>query len=120
MNSPARILLIDKALDRKERINALKSRGYAVFPALRMEEARSRCLRGNYDLIVVNADGDYEQAAQFCDEIRRQCPKQQLILCSDGQANRDYAVSSDVSSVMQAVESVLGKNTKAADIAKAA
>jgi DNA-binding response OmpR family regulator len=120
MNSQARILLIDKALDRKERINALKSRGYAVFPALSMEEARSRCMRGGYDLIVVNSNGDHEQAAQFCDEIRRQCPKQQLIMCSEGQASRDYAVAPDASSVVQAVESLLNRNAKSADTAKAA
>src|SRR5271166_898448 len=96
MNTEARILLIDKAPDRKERINALKNRGYAVFPALNMEEARSRCMRGGYDLIVVNASGEYEATSQFCDDIRRQCPKQLLIMCSDEQPARDYAVAPDV------------------------
>ena len=117
MNSQPRILLIDKAPDRKERINALKSRGYAVFPALNMEEARSRCMRGGYDLIVVNADGDHQQAAQFCDDIRRQCPKQTLLLCSAGETGRDYAVPPDAASVVKAVESVLNRN---ADLASAA
>jgi DNA-binding response OmpR family regulator len=120
MNSQARILLIDKAHDRKERINALKSRGYTVFPALNMEEARSRCMRGGYDLIVVNAGGDHDQAAQFCDDIRRQCPKQMLILCSEAQTGSNGAVASDVNSVVQAVESALDKNGKPADVAKAA
>ena len=119
MNSQARILLIDKATDRKERINALKSKGYAVFPALSMEEARSRCMRGGYDLIVVNSNGEHEQAGQFCDDIRRQCPKQQLILCSDTVAGSDSAVAPDVDSVVKAVESALGGG-KQADLASAA
>jgi DNA-binding response OmpR family regulator len=120
MNSQARILLIDQAHDRKQRIQALKSRGYAVFPALNMEEARSRCLRGGYDLIVVNANAENEQAGQFCDDIRRQCPKQRLILCSTGQPTRDYAIAPDVPSVVDAVEAALNRNGKSADLPKAA
>ena len=120
MNSQARILLIDKSTDRKERINALKSRGYAVFPALSMEEARSRCMRGGYDLIVVNANGNHDEAAQFCDDIRRQCPKQQLILCSQTQSGQNDAVAADVNSLVSAVESALGSNAAPADVAKAA
>ena len=121
MNSSTRILLIDKAIDRKERIKALKSHGYAVFPALSMDEARSRCLRGGYDLIVVNSEGaDLEPAIQFCDEILRLSPRQQLILCCTGEAGRDYAVSSDTSSVVQAVESTLSGTAGKADLASAA
>ena len=117
MNSP-RILLIDKAGDRKERINALKSRGYSVFPTLRMEEARSRCLRGGYDLIVVNAGDEQEQALQYCDDLRSQCPNQQLLLCSTAQTGRDFQVAPDVQSLVSAVESKLG--AKAQDLASAA
>ncbi len=120
MNSQAKILLIDKAFDRKERINALKSRGYAVFPALNMEEARSRCMRGGYDLIVVNANGNHEQASQFCEDIRRQCPKQQIILCSAAEPAGNNAVASDVNSVVEAVESAVGRKEQPADVAKAA
>ena len=119
MNSQARILLIDRATDRKQRINALKGRGYAVFPALSMEEARSRCMRGGYDLIVVNANGSSEEATQFCDEIRRQCPRQQVILCTDGTCERDYAIASDVETVVKAVESTLNGG-QPADLASAA
>jgi len=120
MNSQPRILLIDKATDRKDRINSLKNRGYAVFPALNMEEARSRCMRGGYDLIVVNADGQHEQAAQFCDDIRRQCPRQQLVLCSDAVPGREHAVAPDVDSVVKAVESALHANGTQDDLASAA
>jgi len=120
MNSQPRILLIDKARDRKERINALKNHGYAVFPALRMEEARSRCLRGGYDLIVVHADGEEEQAAQYCDEIRRNCPNQRVLMCNGTGFGREYAVPSDVASLVQEVDTVLNGGAKPADLANAA
>lgn len=120
MNSPAKILLIDNAADRKDRINALKNRGYAVFPTLRREEARSRCLRGGYDLIVINAGDEHEQAAQYCDDIRKQCPRQLLLMCSKGNTERDYAVPLDTDSLLRAVDSVLNQNAKGIDLADAA
>ena len=120
MNSQPKILLIDKASDRKQRINALKNRGYAVFPTLRMEEAHSRCLRGGYDLIVVNAAGEPEEAIRYCDEIRSQCPKQLVLMCSDGGSGRDYAIAADVPSVVNAVDAALNAKAMPADLASAA
>jgi DNA-binding response OmpR family regulator len=120
MNSPRKVLLIDNAPDRKERIKALRDRGYGVFPALNMEEARSRCTRGAYDLIVVHADGDQERAQSFCDEIRTQCPRQPLLMSCNTNSQRDYAVASDVSSLVRRVDEMLQGNAKGADFASAA
>lgn len=119
MNSPRKVLLIDSANDRKQRIKALAEQGYTVFPALRMEEARSRCTRGGYDLIVVHADGDQQQALEFCDEIRRSCPKQALLMSGDGNSGRDYAVSGGMQTLLQRISEVLQENTKT-DLASAA
>ncbi len=119
MNSPRKILLIDNAPDRKERIKALSVRGYAVFPALKMEEARSRCTRGGYDLIVVHAGEQQEQALAFCDELHSQCPKQALLLSSSAVGERDYAVPDDLSSLLQRVDQMLHANQQA-DLASAA
>lgn len=110
MNSSPKILLIDQAPDRKDRIGALKARGYALFPALKMEEAHSRCMRGGYDLIIVHAGDEQEKALQYCDEIRRQCPKQLLLLSSGSHVDRDYAIGEDVASLLQAVERTLGRS----------
>ncbi len=118
MNSQPKILLIDKAADRKDRINALKARGYTVFPALRMEEARSRCVRGGYDLIMVNAGDDLEQAVAYCDDIRKQCPRQQIVLL--GNAQRDYAIAPDLNSVLEGVDRLLNREAAPADYASAA
>jgi DNA-binding response OmpR family regulator len=119
MNTPRKILLIDNASDRKQRIKALANRGYTVFPALRMEEARSRCTRGGYDLIVVHADGEPQQAIDFCDEIRKSCPKQLLLMSGDGNSGRDYAVSGGMESLAQRVDEMLQENSKS-DLASAA
>lgn len=120
MNSPRKVLLIDNATDRKERIKTLADHGYGVFPALRMEEARTRCTRGGYDLIVVNAGNTPEQALEFCDEVRRQCPKQLLLLTSDTAIDRDYAVSGGLPALANRVEEVLREKAKTADLASAA
>ena len=120
MNSTRRILLIDKASDRKDRINALKARGYAVFPALKLEEARSRCLRGGYDLVVINSGDEPELAAQFSEDLREQCPKQLMLLITPEKSGRDYGVTSDLPTLLQRVDKVLGGSANAGDYASAA
>ncbi len=119
MNSQRKVLLIDNASDRKERIKALAAHGYSVFPALRMDEARSRCSRGGYDLIVVNAGNTPEQALEFCDEIRKQCPKQLLLLVSEDTLDREYAVSEGTSSLLHRVDELL-RGGSSTDFASAA
>jgi DNA-binding response OmpR family regulator len=120
MNSPRKILLIDTASDRKERIKALADHGYSIFPALRMDEARNRCTHGGYDLIVVNAGSNQEQAEEFCDQIRTQCPKQLLLMTSDAASDRDYAVSRGLPAMLQAVDDLLRDNNKTSNLASAA
>lgn len=110
MDGTRKILLIDNASDRKERIKALSEHGYRVFPALKMEEARSRCTRGNYDLIVVHAGDQLEQAQEFCDAIRTQCPKQLLLMSNNTSSDRNYAVSADLSSLLQRVDNLFREN----------
>jgi DNA-binding response OmpR family regulator len=120
MNSPRKILLIDSASDRKTRIKALADRGYGVFPALRLDEAKTRCTRGGYDLILVHAEGEQQaRAVEFCDHIHQQCP-QQLLLLSGETRDRDYAVSSDLQPLLQRVDALLQENTRTADLANAA
>ena len=120
MNSPRKILLIDSASDRKTRIRALADRGYSVFPALKMDEAKSRCTRGGYDLVLVHAEGEQQaQALEFSDHIREQCPKQ-LLLLSGGAGDRDYTVPGDLQALLQRVDALLQDNAKASDLANAA
>jgi hypothetical protein len=78
-NSP-RILLVDKGLDRKERIGLLKKNGFTVYPALEIQQARERCKPGRYDLIIVSAGDDPQLAQALHDHIAHQNPRQLVLL----------------------------------------
>jgi DNA-binding response OmpR family regulator len=119
MTSPSKILVIDDAPDRKERINMLKNHGYSVFPALKLDEARSRCVGGNYDLVVVNAGEDGDRARAFCDGIQKQCPKQLLLMRTSQSVDREYAVGLDSNTLLERVNSLL-PNASSTDLASAA
>ncbi len=97
MEATRKVLIVDKSIDRKKRIAALKAQGLSVFPALQLAEARSRCRPGAYDLIIVNAQDEPEAAAAFCDELCGRVPVQPVLLVSaDGTNNSDriYVVGS--------------------------
>jgi DNA-binding response OmpR family regulator len=108
-NSP-RILLVDKDLDRKERIGLLKKNGFTVYPALDVQQARERCKPGRYDLIIVNAGDDQHLALALCDHIASQDPRQRLLLMAapDIQlARREHVVSSKPEALLERVQALL-------------
>src|ERR1700730_244606 len=110
MEQKHKILLIHKSRDRKKRISILKDHGFAVYPALSLEEARSRCKPGAYDLIVVNATEQHDVAVEFCDAIQERSPKQHVLLSSAGgmsNANREYTASDDPEQLLKRVKSLL-------------
>lgn len=112
----SKVLIVDKSIDRKKRIAALKERGFAVFPALKLQEARSRCRPGAYDLIIVNAQDEAEMAASFCDELRSRTPAQAVLLAvSKGSANdgQDYLVQDDPGVLAERAAALLGDASKA-------
>jgi len=83
MNSNlAKVLLIDRNPEerRKERISVLKQHGYKVFPALDLQQARSRCKPGAFDIIVVNSGEQPDMALELCEWIRSNDPKQAVLL----------------------------------------
>jgi len=92
-------LLIDEDQDRyrrKERTTLLQNAGFKVFPVLRLDHARNRCKPGAFDLIVAGAGENSNLVLEFCDEIKRSNPNQQLFLVANsnsGIASRDYIVA---------------------------
>ena len=107
-----RILIIDSEPSRrKERVNALKQRGFAVFPALKLEEARSRCKRGGYDLIIVSTAANAEGALQLCDEIGKGNTRQPVLLMTPNGApageQNHQVVSDDPKTLADKVEAIL-------------
>jgi hypothetical protein len=99
-NQPQRkAMMIDEDKDRyrrKDRTTLLKEAGFKVYPVLRMPDARGRCKPGAFDLIVVNATENANQALELCDDIKKCNQNQTLFLVAGEHAelpNRDYIVS---------------------------
>ena len=110
MEANRKVLIVDKSIDRKKRIAAIKERGLAVFPALQLADARSRCRAGAYDLIVVHGVDEPEAAVAFCDQLCGRTPAQQVLLIVANGAQRpqrDYVVENDPKAVADRVEAAL-------------
>ena|SRR5206468_4748897 len=123
MEQTRKILIIDKSPERKKRIQALKNRGFAVFPALNIAEARNRCKPGSYDLIVVNSGEEQDAAAELCNSILQRAPKQLLLLMvnpEDPIPARDYALTNKEDELVRRVEGMLGRRSATSDVALAA
>lgn len=104
-----KILIIDKAIDRKKKISALKQAGYGVFPALKMQEARSRCRSGAYDLVVVNAGEEMQEAIDFCDELAARSQSVLLVVPADvRRPERNFVLQDDVEGLVSKVRSMFG------------
>lgn len=118
-----RILLVDNAPDRKERIGVLTASGLRVFPALSLQQARERCAPGKYDLIAVNSAGDAEAAMELCDQILAKDPRQRVLLMTPsktGISGRDYAISDEPHALLAKVKMMLGLEDKSAAMPTAA
>ncbi len=81
---------------RRERSAVLKNAGYKVHPARSFEQSLSRIGSGSYDLIIASTDGALEQAQQFIQEVKRNHPRQRLLVMtmSDSDASSDFECSS--------------------------
>lgn len=106
-----KVLLADTGLEgpRKIRIAAFKEIGFTVFPALNLQQARSRCKPGRFDLIVAAAGEDSEAARQWCDEIQARDPQQRLILIASHELSLpdcSYVVPDDMDRLREKVESL--------------
>lgn len=115
-----RILIIDsEPTRRKERVATLKQRGFVVYPALKIEEARSRCRRGGYDLIIVSSAANQEAATQLCGEIKQGNARQQVLLMSPGGApvGQHDVVSDDPKALADKVEALLSSRATANPVA---
>lgn len=116
MEAMKKVLIVDKSSDRKKRIGAIKERGFAVFPALRLQEARSRCRPGAYDLVVVHAGEDSQAALAFCQQLQDRRPPQAVLLvmpANGGEKSGENLVSDSPEAVAAKVEEVLGRSETA-------
>lgn len=65
---------------RRERSSALSNAGYRVHPARSFEQSLSRIGSGAYDLVIASTDGAVESAQQFIQEVKRNFPRQKLLV----------------------------------------
>lgn len=65
---------------RRERIAVLKDAGYKVHPARSFEQSLSRLGSGAYNLVIANTDAATESALRFIQEVKRNFPRQQLLV----------------------------------------
>lgn len=65
---------------RRERNAALKDAGYRVHPARSFDQSLSRIGSGAYDLIIASTDAADEQAQRFIEEVKRNFPRQKLLV----------------------------------------
>ena len=108
--APLKILLVDNAPDRKERIALLRSHGLAVYPALDLVQARQRCKTGRFALIVINAAMAPDLALEVCDQIRSENPEQPLIMMTAPGVSapaRDYVESMQPEALLKRVKAIL-------------
>ena len=111
----SKVLIVDKSIDRKKRIAALKERGLAVFPALQLADARSRTKPGTYDLVIVNAQDEPEMAGSFCEELSARTPPQAVLLATangSGPAGKDYVVQDNPQILAERAAALLGHTGK--------
>lgn len=117
-----RILVIDNdRKGRKARINILKAHGFSAYPALNMQQAKTRCKPGSFDLIVVNSSDEKELALEFCDTIKQADPRQFVLLMTAAGAeagDRDYLVSDDPQLLLERVQALFP--ARAAEVPAAA
>lgn len=110
-----KILMVDNdPKSRKDRINILRAHGFTAYPALDLQQAKTRCKPGSYDLIIVNPREETEAAAEFCTTIRQQSPQQMLLtMTAAGQTEAEGTVSDDPQKLLERVQAMFPKHGSA-------
>jgi|SRR5215471_9991096 len=105
-----KVLLVDSEPDRQARIAILKQHGFRVYPALSIEQARSRCRSGAYDVIVLNADSGQNMAFELYEQIHERDPRQHVLVMTAKELpenGSEHAVSSAPERLLERVELLL-------------
>ena len=118
-----KILMVDNdPQGRKDRINILRSHGFSAYPALNLQQARTRCRPGAYDLIVVNPRDEKEPALELCNAIKQQNPNQLLLLMTpdDQTTDAEGTVSNNPQMLLERVQALFPKHVPASEASMAA
>jgi len=80
-NDDRRVLLIDHDFRRQQlRAAALRNREVEVHPASNIDDAARLWAKRSYDLVLLAAERDSEEAVLLCQELKRSKPRQRMAL----------------------------------------
>lgn len=87
-NDQRRVLLIDHDSRRQQlRVAALRNCEVEVHPASNVDDASRLCARRSYDLVLMAAEEDSEEAALLSNELKKNRPRQRVAPFNDPPIN---------------------------------
>lgn len=90
----------------------VKNAGFRVFPARDWELSTQRCLNKEFDLMVVHEGDSLARAIELCEAIRAKKPEQALLLVTNGQVQKDYAVADDCDALTAKLRGMFGQSSQ--------
>ncbi len=103
---------------RRERVAVLKEAGFRVHPARSFEQSLSRLGSGAYHLVIASTDGAQESALRFIEEVKRNFPRQLLLVVKAGnlEVPGDYEFSTaDPKVLLERVQAMMSRNERSND-----
>ncbi len=103
---------------RRERVAVLKDAGFRVHPARSFEQSLSRLGSGAYHLVIASTDGAQESALRFIEEVKRNFPRQLLLVVKTGnlEVPGDYEFSSaDPKVLLERVQAMMSRSERSND-----
>lgn len=85
--------------ERTERMKVIKDLGFTLVPARDFDLSLERCLRKDFDLIVVHEGQSLAKAIEVCDAILAKKPAQKLMLLSPAKVEKPYASLDDAKAI---------------------
>lgn len=104
MNNQKVVFVQDSHRDRarrSERVARFKAMGFKVVPARDFDLSLQRCLRHDFDLVMVHEGNSLPKAIEMCEALLKQKPHQALMLVTDAQVQQPYAVGDDLGKIEQ-------------------
>jgi hypothetical protein len=101
---------------RSERVNKLKELGYKVIPGRGWDLSLERCLRHDFDLVVVHEGDSLAKAIETCDSILAKKPNQNVVLVTGGDVQKAYACGDDLRSIEKRVRECGAQQTNVPEV----
>ena len=94
---------------RSERMKCLKDMGFTIVPARDFDLSLERCLRKEFDLVVIHEGQSLAKAMEICEQILAKKPEQKLLLLSPAKVEKPYACADDLSTIQARVRELFAR-----------